>query len=133
MADKKKVVGRPFKKGKPGGPGRPPLAPELKGIPKLTKEQVEACIAKYQWMSLDELEVALKDPKRSMLEHMVMSIIHKAVKHGDQNRLEFLFNRTIGKVKDQVEVSLPEPTFVKRLNGEVIELGAEMITDGKEK
>jgi hypothetical protein len=122
-----------FKKGhnKPG-PGRPPQAPELKKIPRLTKDQVQACIAKYQWMGLDELEVAMKDEKRSMLEHMIMSIIHKAMKQGDQNRLEFLFNRTIGKVKEVTEIQLPEPTFVKRLNGEVIELGAEMIGDGKD-
>jgi hypothetical protein len=128
----KKLPGRPFKKGKPGGPGRPPMAPELKGIPRLTKEQVEACIAKYQWMGLDELEVAMKDEKRSMLEHMIMSIIHKAVVQGDQGRMEFLLNRTIGKVKDITEIQLPEPTFVKRLNGEVIELGAEMIEEKKD-
>jgi len=121
-----------FKKGNKLGKGRPPLAPELKGIPRLTKEQVEACIAKYQWMGLDEIEACMEDKSRSMLEHMIMSIIHKAMVQGDQGRLEFLFNRTIGKVKDITEIQLPEPTFVKRLNGEVIELGAEMIEEKKD-
>lgn len=124
--------GRPFQKGKPGGPGRPRMNPELKKIPGLSKEEVDKILAKFGRMSRAEIKDHMADPATPMLELMVGAVVMKAYQHGDQSRLNFILERTIGKVKDQVEVTLPEPTFVKRLNGEVIELGAEMIGDGKD-
>lgn len=119
-----------FGKGCKPGPGRPPLAPELKNIPRLTKEQLEATIAKYNYLPLKDLEVLKKDMTLMVLDHMVISIIIKALKHGDQNRMQFLLDRTIGRVKEVKEIVLPQPTYIERANGHVIELGAEMIESG---
>lgn len=105
---------------------------DLKKIPGLSKEEVDKILAKFGRMSRAEIKDHMADPATPMLELMVGAVVMKAYQHGDQSRLNFILERTIGKVKDQVEVSLPEPTFVKRLNGEVIELGAEMIGDGKD-
>jgi hypothetical protein len=54
----------------------------------------------------------------------------KAEQHGDQNRINWILDRTIGKVKETKEIILPVPTIVERPNGDIIELGAELLTEG---
>jgi hypothetical protein len=121
-----------FKKGWKGGPGRPSISPELKKIPGITKEEVDKILAKFSRMSRDEIKAFMADPTATMMELMVGSVVLKAYQHGDQNRLGFIFDRTIGKVKEVKEIQLPKPTLIERENGQQILLGATMdeVTDG---
>lgn len=50
----------------------------------------------------------------------------KAIEYGDVQRIEWLTARLFGKVKDEVEVTLPKPMVIRRRNGETLELGAKV-------
>ena len=67
----------------------------------------------------------LQSPTATMLEGFIGSIIQQGIKSGDQSRLSFLFDRTIGKVKEQVEVTQIAPFIVRHLNGETTVMGVE--------
>ncbi len=87
-----------FKPGNPGG-GRK-KTPEA--VKKLQTASQEALVAMMK-MSKEELAAKLADPKTDTTELMIGSIIAKAVKEGDQARLNFLWDRLFGKVKEVVE------------------------------
>ena len=92
-----------FQIGNPGGPGRPPLPPEVKAARALTKVKLEATLNKFLHMNKEELADYKNNPDATVLELMVHAITHKAILSGDTQRLDFLLNRLIGKVADQVE------------------------------
>ncbi len=73
-------------------------------------------------MPRSALEAIIKNPQSSMLELMVASIMARATKDGDYSRLDFLLQRTIGKVKDKVEVSAKPTMTIHRPDGTTLEL-----------
>lgn len=95
--------GKPFKKGHPGGPGRPKKDPELAKAEKLTRTEAEQHLIRFMQMDIQELELVLKDKKRKVIEHIIGRIALMAIKQGDHTRLNFVLDRLIGKVKDKVE------------------------------
>lgn len=97
---------RPFKPGQRANPkGRPPTPPEVREVRKLNKHDVELSLTSHLRMTRDQIADVIEDPNAKMLDVLVASIIAKAVQTGDQQRLDFIFNRTIGKVSDQIEIS----------------------------
>ena len=48
---------------------------------------------------------------------------------GDIKSFEFALDRSIGRVKEQLEVSGPRPTVIRRKDGELVELGVTMIDE----
>lgn len=109
MADKapKKPRGKPFAPGQSGNPnGRPPLPAEIKEARKFNKLEVERVFDKFLGLSEAELEKRLTDPETPMLEKIVGKIMIEAAKNGDHVKLDFVLNRTIGKVKDQIQHGL---------------------------
>ncbi len=85
--------------GRPKGTGMPP---DLQGLKSLfTAEMVEKTFIKYLNMSVRDMELVGQDKNIPSLDHVIMMIIRKAGLDGDQTRLDFLLNRTIGKVADK--------------------------------
>ena len=121
-----------FKVGNPGGPGRPPLPKDLKAVKSLSKTRVEKIISKYGEMSLEDLQAAADDKSLPAIEHMVIAIALKAVDESDYKRTDFLLDRSVGKVKEIKELILPEPTYIERASGDVIELGMTLIEEGED-
>lgn len=113
-----------FQKGNKGGPGRPPDPPELKEAKRLNKTNFELLINKYLWASDADLAAALADSSLPKIERIMIRILQEADGGGDQGRMEWVTQRLIGKVKDQVEVSA-KPFAVERLSGEAVLLGIE--------
>lgn len=100
---KKKVFGTPIKKGQVLNPtGRPSDAPEIKRIKILTKTEFDIVASQFLGMTKERLEELKDDPTLSVLDHMVLSVVRKAILYGDQNRFEFLLNRLIGRVPEKV-------------------------------
>ncbi len=132
MAKGKKTGGRDFAHGNPGGPGQPPLPPELKATRRLTKGNFELIANKYVWSSEAELEAALKDEATAAIEKLLVTIMLAGIKNGDQGRAEFFLQRLVGKVVDKVEVTLPKPFIVQRLDGSTIEMGAKLAPGTKQ-
>jgi hypothetical protein len=118
---KKMPKGKPFQKGQSGNPGgRTKLPDDIKQARKLNQIELERIVNRYLYLDRNELNERVKDPKTPMLEMMVASIIAQAAQKGDQQRLEFILSRLIGKVKDQLVVTTPEPYLVKDRDGKVL-------------
>lgn len=106
---------RPFQKGQSGNPaGRP------KNL--LRTDEVRNLIGRLWRLSREELQKIVQNPKSSMGEIMVASIVAKAAQTGDYTRVQFLLERTIGKVKDEIEVAA-KPYIVERLDGSQVAMG----------
>lgn len=87
-----------FKKGQSGNPS---------GKPKVvfTAEELRKRIAKALSFNKEQLAEILHDKKSTSLDLVLASVIAKAIKDGDINKMEYLFNRSIGKVKDTLDVT----------------------------
>ena len=92
-----------FQVGNPGGPGKPPLPPELKEAQAYTRVQLISAITKYIVMPLSDLMVLAKDNSLSAIDHMIMRIIINGIQKGDHQRMEVLLDRIQGKVKQVIE------------------------------
>jgi len=97
----------------PNPAGRVPMSPELKAIKKLSPGYLKLIIAKLARMTPQELILSAKDPgKLNNLEMMVASIVSRAIQDGDHSKLNFLLDRSIGKVVEERRVIL-EPVIYK--------------------
>lgn len=103
-----------WKKGQSGNPaGRVKLPEEVKQAKKLNRVSMEAALNKFLGWETQQLADFLDNKKNPVLEMIVARILIEAMKKGDQMRLNFLFDRLIGKVQDKIEHTLPKPTVVK--------------------
>lgn len=85
-----------FKVGNPGGPGRP------KDL--LTKDKVQRRMSRMAMLTKAELQKVIESPDTNMLDLMIAKTAMRAADDGDQNRFNFILERTVGKVKDEVRV-----------------------------
>jgi hypothetical protein len=114
-----------FKKGQVTNPGgRPKTPPDIAKARRLNQIELDRLINKYLWMDRDTMKARLADPDTPMMEIMIGSIVAKAAQNGDQQRLEFILTRIIGKVKDQLEVTA-KPYIIEKLDGSAIVLGSD--------
>ena len=127
-----------FKKGQSGNPkGRPKTREDLKKVKLMSSDNAARLIQKIMDMSPDEIRVMVEDPKTPAWELMVARIVDKAIREGDTSRLNFLFDRTIGKVVEKKEVELKPVTYqtaVRPEDGALIQevLDEEEISEEKE-
>jgi hypothetical protein len=117
-----------FQPGQSGNPkGREPYPPEIKAIKLLNKDYYRRVMTKFIQLTPTEIAKALKDPKATALEHMIGTIVSKAISTGDHAKLGFLLDRLIGKVTDKVEIGVKRPFIIEKLDGGKVELGAATI------
>lgn len=118
-----RIPAKPFLKGNPGGPGRPKKDPLVKKALKMTRNEVEECLVRYLRCSVEELKDLVKNDKLTTIEMLVARIIYQGIRTGDQQKLNFLLERIVGKVKDQIEHNIIRPTVIERLDGSEVQLG----------
>lgn len=107
MTRGRKTGGRDFKPGVSGNPkGRPPIRGDLAKVALMTVDDTKRLLQKLMDKTEVELLKLVENPKTPVMELMVIRIIQKAISDGDQARLNFLFDRTIGKVLDKKEIEL---------------------------
>lgn len=122
-----------FKKGQSGNPnGRPRIPEDLKMARRLNKLELEKLLNQFLFMTPPEMEERVKSADVTAIEAMIGSIIIKAVKDGDQQRLNFILERLIGKVKDQIDLTVVKPFIIKRPSGEIVEMGVEAQIEGQD-
>lgn len=113
---------KPFKPGQSGNPAGKP-----KGT--LSSAEVSALMGKFCKKSRVELQAIIQDEKSTMLEIMVASVMAKAAKDGDYARLAFLLDRSVGKVKEEIEQTvrsisdedldkIPRDALIKLVSGQ---------------
>jgi len=70
-----------------------------------------------------ELKAAISSDLTPALELMVASIVWKAIAEGDERRFDFILNRTIGKVKEEIDITAYTENLNKLSDAQIIELG----------
>jgi hypothetical protein len=111
VAKGKKTGGRDFKKGNPGRLPGTVVIP--KKILNLNRKEAEEKISKYLKMTPVDLEKVSKNPETLAIDLLIISVIMHAMKTGDYTRLNFLFDRTIGRVKEKIDVSNEDGTLAR--------------------
>jgi len=112
-----------WKKGQVTNPnGRPKTPPDLVEVAKLSRNHVKLKFTQFMAYDIEKLESILRDKKRTTFDHMIGRIVLLSIRDGDHRRLEFLLDRLIGKVKEQVEHSLPKPTIIENIETKKAEL-----------
>lgn len=109
MARGSKTGGRDFKPGNTFSKGGVPTPPDIKEARKLTRVELERIMTRYLHMSKVELEAESDRKDMTLLEAMVLSVAKKAVIAGDQQRLNFLIEQTLGKLPDKLETTNMNP------------------------
>ncbi len=100
-----------WKPGESGNPvGRTKLPEELRGIKALTGEEACRLISKYARMDYAEVKALLEAKAIPVLELAICKIFLEAIEKGDFMRLDFLFNRAIGKVRESAPLTDEEVT-----------------------
>lgn len=129
MAKGKKTGGKDFVPGDPRA-GRPPMPAALRAGRRLNRTEFEELVNKYLWMSTTELELATEDKSLPAIEAYFANVVKVGTLTGDHSRMEFILQRLLGKVKDQLEVTTPKPYVIHRLDGTQTVLGTKLIGEG---
>lgn len=114
-----------FTKGNGFGQGRPKKPSEVRLAEKVSKNEVMLTLSKFMRLPVDELTAIAEDTSRPAMENWIAKICIMGMEKGDQFRLDFIFNRLIGKVTDKIEHAFPKPTIIERLDGSQTVLGLE--------
>lgn len=105
MAKGKKTGGRDIQKGQVLNPNGRRLPADIKELRAHNKFEVERCLTKYMHMSVRELNELKEDMSLTGLELASVRLVLKGSVGADYRIMDFLFNRTIGKVKEQIEIN----------------------------
>jgi hypothetical protein len=105
----------------------------------LTREFISRVISQYALSTIGDVRKVSNDPKASMIEKIVCKIILQAFDGKDFYRLEWLLQRSIGRVTEKLEVTqateyanLPMEEL-KRLHAEKAKKNLEVIRKIEEK
>jgi hypothetical protein len=77
---------------------RPKRLPELEGVEGIKPSYIKKLIEKFLQYTPHELIVMSQDPRSTLLEQMIGSIIQKAIMKGDPVAMEYILDRTVGRV-----------------------------------
>jgi hypothetical protein len=106
MAKGCKTGGKDFVKGVVTNPkGRPKVSSQLKEIKQLNATRLAELLNEFINMDKEALIAKSKNPSTTVFELIICSILKNAYDKGDQQRINFILDRLVGKVKDQVEHS----------------------------
>lgn len=128
MTRGRKTGGRDFVPGDPRA-GRPPMPEALKAARRLNKTEFEEIINKYLWAPLSDLEKAKDDKTLPTIESWMVAIMVKGRTTGEWSGYEWIAQRLLGKVKEQVEVTQVRPFIVRHTDGTQTVLGAKVEKD----
>lgn len=95
------------------------------GKPKqlLTKDKVKGLVDRFYHMSREDLKKVASNPKSTVIELTIASIMVKCIEAGDFSRFDGMLSRAIGKVAD--EIVMPRPMVITRPSGEQVTLAVE--------
>ena len=97
-----------WKKGQSGNPGgRPKIPKDLKeAANKYNSEVIKGLLAQCLDKGVRELEEILKDKNNKVIDHLIGRIALMGIVNGDPVRFNFILDRMIGKVKENIQVEV---------------------------
>lgn len=127
MARKPPPVETRFKPGQSGNPtGKAKVPDEFKESRKLNQAELERAVNKFLFADRQTLQDVIKTPGTPMIEIIVASIMAQAAHKGDQQRLDFILTRILGRPVQQVQIGGLKPFVIESTGGEkILELGAK--------
>jgi len=115
--DHMKKIG--FQKGEVNYEGAPKVPEDLKGIMLINGTIIRHAISKLSMMTLQELKEHIADPTTPSLTAAIAMIWASAIQKGDHAAMEWLIQRTAGKVPDVIDLTLkPEVVFDTKVTGD---------------
>jgi len=109
MAKGKKTGGRNIKPGQVLNPrGGGAISPETRAIRSLTAEHLKDIADLILEGNVEKLKEIVTDPSSSVLRVWLAKAAATAIQKGDLGPLEVILNRSIGKVKEKVDLSASE-------------------------
>lgn len=119
-----------FKPGQSGNPsGRPPVPEDVRHARLMNKNDFARLLNQMMKLSIPEITEISASEDAPVSEVMAAQIILAAAAEGDPKRADFILDRWIGKVKDEIEVTAIQPTVIT-YGTESIHLGVEEKKDG---
>jgi hypothetical protein len=104
VEEKKKKNPKGFQKGNQYGKvhskGRPKFPVEQKMAQKLTRTKFRAITMRYLGHTRGELESIARNPETPAIDMVVISILIKAIKGGDEKRLNWFLEQLFGKLTE---------------------------------
>jgi hypothetical protein len=111
---KKKVVGRPIKKGEVRNPlGGRAHNPELKKLRKLTREELVKVGSLVLKEDIRALEIIQKSRTEPVLKKWFASVALRALTTGESQHFNILLDRVVGKSKDEIKMEATVTTRQK--------------------
>lgn len=94
----------------PKGPLKPKtgeslVPPDVKAARKLSTKSVESILNELMHLSVTELQTILRDNSLPVQKVFIASVLARGIAKGDDKRLNFIFDRTIGAVQSKLELS----------------------------
>jgi hypothetical protein len=133
----KSGAGNPsWRKGQPSAnpKGRPKAPEEVRLAKKLSKEFVRVKLTEMLHKTVDELKAIMQDGSMQSIDVWLSRIIVMGITTGDHHRLNFMFDRIIGKVTEIKEIQISKPFMIESLDGSrTITLGTDEVSDATEK
>ena len=112
---------KPFKPGQSGNPkGKPPTPQDVRDARKLNAVQVSRIINKFLNMDMAWIKEVIDQSHTPALEYMIGKMLIECGKTGDFQRLNFIFDRCVGKVTEKMEVKMPKPTVIKLIGEDAV-------------
>jgi hypothetical protein len=109
---------------------KPVIYDEVKICKKINKKIVEAKLAEILQKSMHVIREIALDDEKSGLDHWIAKIITVGVQHGDHQRLNFMFDRLIGKVTEVKEIRQVQPFAIESFAGDkTITLGMDEVKE----
>lgn len=123
-----------WKPGQSGNPdGRVKLPEDIKTAKRINKIELERLLNLYLSLTDDEIKLRQADTGTTQIERMIASIVEKGIVQGDQQRLNFLLDRLVGKVKEEIDVTVrPRPVIIERLDGSEVEMTTKDVSEIEE-
>lgn len=95
-----------FKKGNPGGPGKPRLSADILAIRQSAREELCAWYAHFVKLSPEQRK-SLKPGDYPLLASGILKSLQRFAQSGHWKQIEYLVNQVIGKPRENVELNIP--------------------------